>query len=178
MLRELGSSGCSHSHGYPAAARMKELATSAVRAGPSFARRAEASTRGSVAPPSLRRASAAPERDPAAAMAPLGPGGGRAPDPGRRGKGGRPAERARMGAGRERGEGEGEGGRPRAAAMAGPCSSAERKAPRPWRASTARPRGPPPPRHGSGEGPWIPASSLQLGAREGEGRWRGVGRRG
>ena len=112
-----------------------------------------------------------------AKLGPVAARGGREPRPaaarGGREAGGASEDGSRE---RERGEGEGEGGRPRTAAMAGPCSSAERKAPRPWRASTARPRGPPPPRHGSGEGPWIPASSLQLGARrEGEGRGEGRG---
>jgi hypothetical protein len=112
MLREADSSGCSHSHGYPAAARMKELATSAVRAGPSFARRAEASMRGSAAPPSLRRASSAPERDPAAAMAPLGPGGGRAPDPAAA-RGGREPWPAAARGGREAGGASKDGSRER-----------------------------------------------------------------
>ena len=116
MLREADSSGCSHSHGYSAAARMKELATSAVRAGPSFARRAEASTRGSAAPPSLRRASAAPKRDPPAAMAPLGPGGGREPRPAAA-RGGREAGGASKDGSRERERGG--GGRGRTAARRG-----------------------------------------------------------
>jgi len=90
---------------------MKELATSAVRAGPSFGRRAEASTRGSAAPPSLRRASAAPERDPAATRAPLGPGG-RAPDPAAA-RGGREPRPAAARGGREAGGASKDGSRER-----------------------------------------------------------------